>query len=236
MAAASFLMRDPGLRAAPGSTPARDLRAAPTTFAPGAVIAIVGISTLAYYAGYAGLLSQLSPMLADVGLQPQQVGTAMAAVAAFALAGTVLSGAITQWLTPRQSGAALLALLGAVESGATLLHGGAGAVTVAGVVIFLGLLVGGGDPILIEVVRRTVPDRAFARMYGWWYFVCLVGLAAAPLFAGALFDLYGDYRLAFLTLGALTFVCAVAWVWRLSGIGGQREERSAPSGLATTLE
>ncbi len=219
MAAASFLMRDPGLHATGRGTQTRDPRAAPVAFAPVAVLVIVGISTLAYYAGYAGLLSQLSPMLADVGLGPQQVGNAMAAVAAFALAGTILSGVTTQWLTPRQSGGVVLALMGAVEAGATLLHHGAGQGAVIGVVVLLGLLVGGGDPILIEVVRRTVPDRAFARMYGLWYFICLVGLAAAPLFAGALFDLYGDYRMAFLTLGALTGVCAVAWIWRLAGIG-----------------
>ena len=130
-----------------------------------------------------------------------------------------MSGLVTQWLSPRQSGAVLLALMGAVEAGATLLHAGAGTITVTSVVIVLGLLVGGGDPILIETVRRTAPERAFARMYGLWYFVCLVGLAAAPLFAGALFDVYGDYRMAFLTLGALTGICAVAWVWRLSGVG-----------------
>lgn len=211
MAVATWLMRPP-----PGAAPDAAGEPAPgaavnTAWARPAVLVLIGLGTIVFYAAYAAFLSQLSPMLADVGLDPTTVGYATGSVAFSAIAGVLLAGLLTETVPPRVTGAALLGVTAALEVGAIGLHPGASLVAVGAVVVPLGLLVGGGDPVLIEALRRAVPLRRFGPAYGWWYLLCLATFAVAPVAIGAFFDAHASYRGAFLTMGAVTGVLALGW-------------------------
>jgi OFA family oxalate/formate antiporter-like MFS transporter len=181
---------------------------------PISVVALiaVGLGTLAFYAGYAGLLSQLSPLLADCGFGPQAIGRLTGSVAICAAIGVLAAGAVTQVARPRIAGAVVLLLMGLTAVVAVNLGPAAGTVLPSAVVILLGVLVGGGDPILIESLRRAIPDRYFGQGYGWWYLLCLTALALAPVLTGAAFDHTGSYHLAFLTIGGLCLGATAIWL------------------------
>jgi MFS family permease len=175
-----------------------------------------GIGTVAFYAGYAAMLSQLSPLLADIGLAPKAIGDATGSVAVCAVVGVLLCGVLTQFVAPRYAGAAILFLMAALEIGATTLSAHSGMAALAALVLLLGLLIGGGDPILIEALRRSVPLKYFGRAYGWWYLVCLAALAATPVLAGAAFDRNANYRAAFFALGCASLISGCLWILSIS--------------------
>lgn len=237
MALAASLMRDPQLETCAPVSPNADAGPSAADSSEGvcerwaspAALAIIGIGTIAFYAGYAALLSQLSPLLADMGLVPQAIGYATGSVAICAVAGVLLCGALTQFVAPRYSGAAILFLMAALEVGATTLSASAGIAALAALVLLLGLLIGGGDPILIEALRRSVPLKHFGRAYGWWYLVCLAALAVTPVLAGAAFDRNANYRMAFYLLGTASLISGGLWVFALrGGLRGATNARFLP--------
>lgn len=176
--------------------------------------ATIGFATIAFYAGYAALLSHLTPILVDNGLAPGAVASAMGSTAFFALAGALIGGAVSQWLPPRTTGFSALVLMALVEFGASLLVQQPSMVLLGGVVALLGLLIGAGDPILIEALRRAVPPARFNVAFATWYLICLAALAASPFLAGAAFDRLRSYRLAFDVMSVLSIAAALIW-WRL---------------------
>jgi MFS family permease len=225
IAAAAALMRDPSGVSETG--PPSGIGVARRPNGPGAnplsMVAIaalvaIGVGTLAFYAGYAGLLSQLSPMLHDAGYSAKEIGDATGSVAICAMFGVLLCGGITQVVAPRNGGALVLLLMGALEFGATALGVGTGTAPLIGLVGLLGLLIGGGDPILVEALRQSVPLTSFRQAYGWWYLLCVASLAAAPVIAGAAYDYNGSYRAVFFGLGGFSIAAAVIWLFMV-GMG-----------------
>lgn len=216
MGVAAIWMKPPRSASAPGGEPsapaASDARPAPLQLASPLTLAAIGFGTIAFYIGYAALLSQLSPLLADAGLDAGRIGAATGAVAVCAVFGVLACGALTQALPPRWAGAALLLLMAVLELGARSIGAGAALLALAGFVLLLGLLIGGGDPILIEALRLAVPLRRFGRAYGWWYLLCLGSLAITPVIAGAAFDRDANYQFAFGIMGALSLAASLLWI------------------------
>ena len=77
------------------------------------------------------------------------------------------------------------------------------------------LIFGGGDPIIIEALRREIPAQRFADAYGWWYLLCLSALACAPVLVGLVYNHEGSYRVALIGLVVLACVSPFVWVWRV---------------------
>ncbi len=210
MAFAAWLMRPPCAGAAGGSdVPAA---AAPAQFASMASLMVLGLATVAFYAGYAALLSQLTPMLADTGLDAGTIDRATGALSLFAMGGVLVGGALTQVMNPRAAGALLLILMVLAAMGTFLFVHGAHPALILSMVLLQGLLIGAGDPILIEALRRSVPAARFAPAYGWWYLLCLASLAAVPVVSGAVFDRSASYGLAFGVIASGCAIAAAAWV------------------------
>jgi hypothetical protein len=59
--------------------------------------------------------------------------------------------------------------------------------------VCFGLAVGGTEVFWITVLRRRLPEGAFSRAWGIWYFLELAVLVAAPAAAGLLYDISGNY-------------------------------------------
>jgi len=132
-------------------------------------LTVICLSTIAYYMGYTGLLGQLSPLLSDGGFTRREIGALTGSVAISAVIGVLLAGGITELVSTRFSGSATLLLMGVTVLGATLVGPSVAHWVPYAVVILLGTLAGGGDPIMIDALRREVSRRQFARAYGWWY-------------------------------------------------------------------
>lgn len=198
--AVTLLRAPPGARAAaPGVRPVE-----PGATAHAWVLGLIGIITVVYYAGYATFLSQLNPILRDAGFDPPTVGTLTGTVALCAAGGTVLGGALVQRMRPYSAVGLLLVVAAALEIAAAGLHRGMPLTAVTAILMPFGLVIGGGDPLLIDTLRRCTPLARYNTYYGWWYLACLAGLAIAPIVAGAAFDRLGNYDMVFngLALGA----------------------------------
>src|ERR1700676_1941631 len=77
-----------------------------------AALIAIGLSTIAHYLCYTGLLGQLSPLLADSGFTSREVGTLTGGVAISGAVGVLLAGGITQWVSTRLGGSGTLLLMG----------------------------------------------------------------------------------------------------------------------------
>jgi MFS family permease len=173
---------------------------------------VIGLGTIPYYLGYTGLLGQLSPLLADAGFTSREVGLLTGSVAISAIVGVLLAGGITERVSVRLSGSGTLLLMGVTTLGATLVGPAVSHWVPYSVVILLGALAGGGDPIIADALRHTVLKHQFAKAYGWWYLLCLCSCAAGPFLVGAAFDHTGNYQLVFDTLAGACVITAALWV------------------------
>lgn len=172
---------------------------------------VICLSTVAYYVGYTGLLGQLSPLLTDGGFSSREIGALTGSVAISAVVGVLLAGGITESVSTRLSGSGTVLLMGLTVFGATIVGPGIAHWVPYAVVILLGVLAGGGDPIMIDALRREVAGRHFARAYGWWYLLCLSACAAGPWLVGTAFDRTGSYRLVFTIVGVACALTASMW-------------------------
>jgi MFS family permease len=197
--------------ATPPNDPATGSMREPIPGSRGALIAIC-IATLTYYAGYAGLLGQLAPLLTDAGFDEHSIGQLTGSVAISAALGVLLAGAVTQCVSAQTSGCIFLVLMSVATLSATLLGSGASLLSGIFFVALVGGLVGGGDPIIIDALRQSVDPQRFDRSYGWWYLLCLAALTIAPFAVGAVFDRFGTYRVGFLIISVATLASAPAWV------------------------
>lgn len=176
-----------------------------------APLIVIGAATLAYYAGYAGLLGQLAPLLANAGFSEHVVGQLTGSVAFSAAVIVLVAGVVTQYVPARASGCVTLILMSFATLGATLLTPGASLPSGVLFVSVVGALIGGGDPIIIDALRLSIDVRRFDRAYGYWYLLCLTALSIAPFAVGATFDHFGTYRVAFLTISAAALTSGFAW-------------------------
>jgi len=162
---------------------------------------------------YTGLLGQLSPLLADSGFSSREVGILTGGVAICAAVGVILAGGITQWVSTRLSGSGTVLLMGVTALGAARVGPEVSHWLPYSVVIVLGTLMGGGDPIFADALRRMVLRHQFARAYGWWYLLCLCSCAAGPYVVGAAFDRTGSYHLVFNAIAIACLITAGLWLW-----------------------
>ena len=189
----------------PANTGAQFIRRSRTS------LIVIGAATLAYYAGYAGLLGQLAPLLANAGFSEHIVGQLTGSVAFSAAVIVLVAGVVTQYVPARASGCVALVLMSAATLGATLLTAGASLPSGVLFVSIVGALIGGGDPIIIDALRLSVDVQRFDRAYGYWYLLCLTALSIAPFAVGAGFDHFGTYRVAFLAISTAALTSAFAW-------------------------
>jgi MFS family permease len=215
--AAAAMVGDPRrrdtARVAPGAALERSAATHSASRVHVAALIAIGLSTIAFYMCYTGLLGQLSPLLADSGFTNAEVGTLTGAVAICAAVGVLLAGGVTQWFSTRLSGSGTLLLMGVTALGTAQVGPAVSHWLPYGMAILLGTLMGGGDPIFADALRRTVFQHQFARAYGWWYLLCLCSCAAGPYVVGAAFDRTGSYRSVFNAIALACLVAAGLWLW-----------------------
>jgi len=145
----------------------------------------------------------------DTGMRETSASSLLAMVGVFDVAGTLLSGWLTDRIDPRKL---LLAYYGLRGISLLFLHHvldvqGFG---LAGFMVFYGLDWVATVPPTVALVSQAFPPERSGVVYGWVFASHQLGAAVAAYGAGAIRTSTGTYELAFHAAGALCFVAAGA--------------------------
>jgi predicted MFS family arabinose efflux permease len=154
------------------------------------------------------------------GMAATQAGTYLALIGVFDIIGTISSGWLTDRHDPRKLLAAyyLLRGLSLFVLDPALAHGGGG---LMGFMVFYGLdWVATVPPTIALCIHHFGRDRG-PLVYGWVFAGHQVGGALAAWGAGALHDISGSYRPAFILAGGACVIAA-------GGVLGIRRQHSQP--------
>ena len=183
--------------AATGTLP--DLLRAPTFW-------LIALATLFFYTTYGGVLAHEGAIVEAAGYSATASSLVLSLTTGFAALGSAASG----WLLDRWSlsrvGVLMHLLLIAGTAALFIVMGAPSLLALAVYGVTFGLMIGGSDVFFVAFVRDRFPHVGVGFQYSTWYFVELGTLLVAPVIAGHIYDVFGNYRT---TLGILV-VCAVA--------------------------
>jgi MFS family permease len=145
----------------------------------------------------------------DRSMTETHAATLLAVVGVFDVAGTLLSGWLTDRVDPRRLLLAYYALRGL---SLLFLHHvlGVQGFGLAGFMVFYGLDWVATVPPTVALVSQLFPANRSGVVYGWVFAAHQLGAAAAAYAAGAIRSSTGSYELAFHVAGALCIVAAGA--------------------------
>jgi len=83
---------------------------------------------------------------------------------------------------------------------------------VAAAVVMHGLAWGSRGPLMMAIRADYFGSRHLGLIAGWSNGITILGSVIGPVYAGVLYDLTGEYNLAFLTLGAVTTLSTVFFI------------------------
>jgi len=179
---------------------------------------LLGGALLTANIGVGGMLHQMQPVLVSQGFSTAQAATLGSVFFAAVAIGRLSSG----WLLDRfwPAGVAAVYLLMPIIGVAVFLSG-APAVFWVGVpaVLFLGLAQGAEVDFLAFLVPKYFGLGNYGKLFGILLVMLASALATGGFIFGALFDHFGDYRMA-LIIGAVCYACSAGLIL-LSGIVGE---------------
>ena len=183
--------------AATGTLP--DLLRAPTFW-------LIALATLFFYTTYGGVLAHEGAIVEAAGYSATASSLVLSLTTGFAALGSAASG----WLLDRWSlsrvGVLMHVFLIAGTAALFIVMGAPSLLALAVYGVTFGLMIGGSDVFFVAFVRDRFPHVGVGFQYSTWYFVELGTLLVAPVIAGHIYDVFGNYRT---TLGILV-LCAVA--------------------------
>jgi MFS family permease len=171
---------------------------------------LIAVATVFFYTTYGGLFAHQAAIVEAAGYSMQSASAVLGSTAGFAALGGLGIG----WALDRQP----LARVGIVLH-VLLLVGALALLTVsyapslAALVLYaaaFGVTVGGSDVFFVGLMRRRFPSVSLDHTYSAWYSVELVTLLVAPVAAGKVYDLSGDYHVTLLLLAASAVLAALA--------------------------
>ena len=151
--------------------------------------------------------THLIPASMDHGMAEVTAASLLAVIGVFDVAGTLVSGYLTdrfdsRWLLFVYYGLRGLALLllpyviGSAQLGMIVF------------IVFYGLDWVATVPPTVQLARRAFGQQKFAIVYGWIFAAHQLGAASIALAAGAVRTFFGDYQIAFMTSGLLCLIAA----------------------------
>jgi len=199
----------------PAGTPVQAVRAsAPNLAATGTLpdllrsptFWLIALATVFFYTTYGGVLAHEGAIVEAAGYTATASSLVLSLTTGFAALGSAASG----WLLDRWSlsrvGVMMHLFLIAGTASLYVVMGAPSLTALAVYGVAFGLMIGGSDVFFVAFVRDRFPHVGVGFQYSTWYFVELGTLLCAPVIAGHIFDVFGNYRT---TLGLLV-LCAVA--------------------------
>jgi MFS family permease len=158
---------------------------------------LIAISFLFSQFGLTGTLQNQVPHMMDVGFSPIAAASVLGMIGLISSFGKLFFGWLCDIVQVRY--AFIISLL-LQASGTSILL----ALTPDTPVIIIWIYafsigIGGGTwlPIMSMYISRSFPIQHYGTLFGMVNFCFSIGVACGPLFAGYLFDIYGNYNLAF---------------------------------------
>lgn len=152
-----------------------------------------------------GLVTQLVPIVLELGLPAPQAALLLTSFAGSAIAGRLMVG----WLVDRMRPQPVAAAFAIVSAAAfvALAFAPAGLATLLVLVFLAGLMNGAENDLLPFFAARLFGLRAYAEIYGTAIPIALSGTAVGIIGFGRLHDMTGAYSAA-LTLGCVALLLA----------------------------
>ena len=161
------------------------------------MIWLIAASFLFSQFGLTGTLQNQVPHMIDIGFSPVVAASILGMIGLFSSLGKLFFGWVCDFIQVRY--AFMLTVL--LEAAGTFILLSLTPDTPFSVmwVYAFSIGVGGGTwlPIMSMYISRGFPIQHYGTLFGFVNFCFSVGVAFGPLFAGALFDHYGNYNMAF---------------------------------------
>ncbi len=161
------------------------------------VLWLIAISFLVSQFGLTGTLQNQVPHMTDIGFSPVVASSVLGMIGLFSSFGKLFFGWLCDFIQVRY--AFMITVLLQAGGTAILL-----ALTPDTPVVLIWIYgfsigIGGGTwlPIMSMYISRGFPIQHYGTLFGFVNFCFCIGVAFGPLFAGALFDHYGNYNMAF---------------------------------------
>lgn len=149
--------------------------------------------------------THLIPHAIDKGIPEMTAAAVVGVMGAMNFVGTITSGYLTDRVDARKLLSLVFALRGVSLFILPYVNDFRGLFVFA---VIYGLDWFATVPPIITLTGDTFGKRAIGRIYGWIFLSHQIGGALAAIGAGTIVGWYGDYELAFLIGGAMTFVAA----------------------------
>ncbi len=142
---------------------------------------------------YGAPLTHEVALLQSAGVSPSTAALALSLTAGAALVGAMVIGYLSDHCSFRLVMGLTLTLMFLGVGGFLLILQGTTLPVLFPSALAFGLSVGGFDTSIIARLPRVFGPKAFAHVFGVWYFFFLAILLVGPMIVGRLFDLSGSY-------------------------------------------
>lgn len=175
------------------------------------------VATALYFVTYGGVLAHQAAVVEDAGISSRIASILLGSTAGFAALGALFTGwlidrwpliytTIVQYSLMAAGVICLLLIMHTPSVGLLSVHA-----------LTFGVAVGGSEVYWITLLRRRLGDGNFTQSWGIYYFIELAVLVIAPIGAGLLYDLTGNYTVTLaseLALLAVPFCLSLLVVTR----------------------
>jgi MFS family permease len=195
--------------AAPSAAPSRSRvfrTAEPWTFAEvlrSPVLWLICLSSVGFVGGYFMFLAHGVVHLRDLGYSPAQAAFSIAVLSLAQLGGTLLAGALGDYIEPRLLMAVALLLIG---TGILLALKASGPLGLYVYAVFLGVGAGGYSSPSMTLPANYFGVKSYASVMGLLATIATTLAAVATYSAGYIYDHFGSYSRFFIPVGGMCFV------------------------------
>ena len=155
------------------------------------------------------MLAHLIPYLTfDLGYEPVNAGFVFALMTALQMAGLFLGGVVGDRFDKRTI--CTLCMLGHFV-GLIALTYGADPILVIAFAVAHGLAWGVRAPLMVALRADYFGPKSFGTIMGISSLIVMIGMTLGPLFSGIMFDLYGNYDLAFTCIAFCSLIGALCF-------------------------
>ena len=180
---------------------------------------LIALATVCFYTTYGGLLTHAAAIVEGAGYTPRVASMVLGSTAGFAAVG----GLATGWMLDRSP----LLRVGVLVNGLLLI----GALALMSVdktpsvtllIVYaasFGVTIGGSDVFFVTLLRKRFPAVSVDFVYSSWYCIQLATLFSAPIAAGWVYDLTGNYKQTLALLVGSAVAASVLSAFAIRGRG-----------------
>jgi sugar phosphate permease len=149
------------------------------------------------------------PYLVSLGVPEETAATILGLMIALSIPGRLVFGSLGDFYSKGR----LLALAMALQAvGIFVFSQATGVVHAYAFVVIYGIAYGGAIPLLYAFRGELFGRKRFASISGLAAPFRMIGSVVGPIFAGYVYDVYGDYRLAFYVFTVLALMASVTFL------------------------